>query len=89
MNKRARAKGILSTILLAAFILAALSGLALWIYKGGLVLGLPRAYWKWAHHAGSLLMLLGVPLHFILNRKLYRAELKRRATAAEDRHEAA
>lgn len=88
---RARLKGLVSTILIVAFLLSAVTGIVMLLIKDGMVLGLPRAYWKWAHHAGGLTMIAAMALHLPLNWKQYRAEIRRpEQTEAdrEQRHEA-
>ena len=78
-----RLKGILSICLAAAFIISALSGIALWIWKGGMILGIARWIMTGIHTWSSVAMAALVLIHFLLNLRTLRAEL--RAAGKKDR----
>ena len=69
-------KGILSLCLAAAFLISTLSGLALWIWKGGMVLGIARWIISGIHEWSSVAMCARIIVHFRRNVKALRRELK-------------
>ncbi len=70
-----RLKGVLSICLAAAFLISALSGIALWIWKGGMILGIARWIMSGIHTWSSIVMFALVIVHFLLNLKTLRREL--------------
>ena len=80
-----RLKGILSICLAAAFVVSALSGIALWIWKGGMILGVARWIISGIHTWSSVAMCALVIIHFLLNLRMLRGEL--RAAGKEDRRQ--
>ena len=83
--KKNMIKGILSTILILAFLFLAFSGALLYFGKTGVVLGFSRHMLREVHFwvAASLCVL--IPVHRFLNFRIYRAEL--RALRGAKRHE--
>ena len=70
-------KGVLSICLAAAFLVSALSGIALWIWKGGMILGIARWIISGIHTWSSVAMCALVIVHFLLNLRTLRRELGR------------
>lgn len=68
-------KGILSICLGVAFLISMLSGLALWIWKGGMILGIARWIVTGVHTWSSIAMSALVIAHLLLNLKTLRREL--------------
>ena len=68
-------KGILSICLGVSFLISMLSGLALWIWKGGMILGIARWIVTGVHTWSSIAMSALVIAHLLLNLKTLRREL--------------
>jgi len=69
---RFRFRGFVSLVLSVSFLVAAVSGLVLWLAPppqagGWLILGIGKGVWKNAHIYVSLLMLTAGVCHFVLN----------------------
>ena len=80
-----RFKGILSICLAAAFVISALSGIVLWIWKGGMILGTARWIVTGVHTWSSVAMAALVLIHFLMNLRMLRGEL--RAAGKRDREQ--
>ena len=80
--KLSAVKAVLSTLLIPVFLVLVLSGALLYFGKTGVVWGMPRYMIRNAHTVAAVLMCVIVPTHFILNHRIYRAEL--RALQAKD-----
>lgn len=70
-------KAILSSLLVAIFLLICASGVLLYFGKTGLILGFSRAFLLHFHAHLALLMLLLVSCHVVLNWRLFKRELKK------------
>lgn len=75
--KRIRLKAILSSFLLLMFLLLFASGVMLHIGKTGLILGFSRAFLTHFHAWLSLLLLLLICCHLVLNWRMFCMELKK------------
>jgi accessory gene regulator protein AgrB len=69
-------KAALSSLLALVFLFMAITGAMLFFGKAGLILGFSRANVRGAHAIAAIVVCTLVPVHFILNRRLYIAELK-------------
>jgi len=69
-------KGILSSILLFLFLYLAFSGALLYFGKTGVILGITRYALREAHFWAALSMCALIPVHLLLNRRLYLSELR-------------
>ena len=76
MKNKLRAKAIVSSLLLVCTIIIAISGIALFSSNSGIILGIPRLYITTLHAIISLIMAAGIAVHFMLNIKVYKKELK-------------
>ena len=74
--KLSSVKAVLSTILIADFIVLAFSGALLYFGKTGVVMGISRYAIRNTHTAAAVLMCVIIPVHFFFNRRIYRAELR-------------
>ena len=71
-----RLKGILSSVLIVLFLVVAVSGAMLYFGRTGLIMGIPRGVIRDAHIWSGFAMTAAVPLHLILNLRVFRGELK-------------
>ena len=69
-------KAILSTILILLFLYLAFSGALLYFGKTGMVMGVARSALREIHARAAFLLCVLVPVHFIINHRLYLSELK-------------
>lgn len=69
-------RGVISTILIAAFIFSYGTGAVLYFSKTGMWLIFSRGFIKNLHVVCTITMGLCVIIHLILNRKLYISEVK-------------
>ena len=74
--KKLSVKAILSTLLILIFIILAFSGALLYFGKTGVVLGVSRHTLREAHFWVAVSMCVFIPVHLILNLKVYISELR-------------
>ena len=70
-------KAILSSLLILIFLLLFTSGVMLHIGRTGLILGFSRSFLTHFHAWLSLLLLLLIGCHVVLNWRIFRMELKK------------
>lgn len=68
-------KGVLALCLVLALIISMISGIVLWIFPGGMILGIARWVISGVHTWSSLVFCAVCIVHLLLNLKLLRAEL--------------
>ena len=69
-------RAVISTLLLLAFILLVFSGALLYFAKTGVVWGVPRYVLRSLHICAAAAMCVCAPVHLIINRRQYLAELR-------------
>jgi len=69
-----RLKAVLSCCMGLALLITMLSGLSLWIWPGGMVLGIARWILTDIHAWSSIVFFAMCLIHFLLNLKLLRGE---------------
>lgn len=74
--KLSAVKAVLSTLLIPVFLTLVLSGALLYFGKTGVIWGIPRYMIRNGHTAAAALMCIIIPIHFVINRRIYRAELR-------------
>ena len=88
--KKLSVKAILSTLLILIFLILAFTGALLYFGRTGVVLGFSRHFLREAHFWTAVSMCVLIPVHLVLNLRIYRAELrtlrgaKRRKAESED-----
>ena len=76
MQIRKLLKVVLSTLLILLFLFLAFTGALLYFGKTGMVLGFARSALREAHFVAAASMFVLIPVHFLVNFRLYKAELK-------------
>lgn len=69
-------KGIISTLMILLAILTFFTGAVLYFHKYGMWWIFTRKFINDVHALSALLMAIGIFVHFYLNRKLYKMEMK-------------
>lgn len=75
-RKLLRIRGIVTTLLILACVLATATGGVLFFVKRGMILGMPRHVLYDIHAVSALVMVAAALVHLYLNRKIYKKELK-------------
>ena len=76
MKKQPLIKAILSTLLILIFLFMVFTGALLYFGKTGVVLGISRYVLREAHFWVAVSMCVLIPVHLIVNMRLYRSELR-------------
>jgi len=76
MMKKRSFKAVLSTLLIVLFLLLAFTGALLYFGKTGVVWGFSRHILREAHFWVAISMCVLIPVHLILNFRLFKSELK-------------
>ncbi len=74
--KSAKAKAIISTLLIVTALYSMSSGAVLYFLDYGMWLGLTRKFIKDSHALSALIMGFGIIAHLVLNWRLYAREIK-------------
>lgn len=69
-------RGIVSTLLIISAVLSASTGAVLYFVDYGMWLCFTRKFINDVHAVSALIMSLTVTVHFIINQRMYRNELK-------------
>ena len=72
-------KGILSTVMIVAVLVVMFTGVLLFFFKGGMIMGVARAHLLSVHGWTAIVFFVCIVLHFILNFKVYISELKKKS----------
>jgi len=68
-------KAVLSTLLIISFLCLVCTGLLMYLGKTGVVWGIPRYILRETHFYVAAAMCALIPVHFILNFRVYKSEL--------------
>ena len=74
--KKLSIKAVLSTLLILVFLCLAFTGALLYFGKTGVVLGISRYMLREIHFWVAVTMCALIPVHLILNLRIFRAELR-------------
>jgi len=74
--KKLSVKAVVSTLLIVLFLFLAFSGALLYFGKTGMVWGVSRAVLREVHFYVACALCILVPVHLVLNFKLYLQELR-------------
>ncbi|MCL2392780.1 MAG: DUF4405 domain-containing protein [Oscillospiraceae bacterium] len=74
--KLLRLKAIISILLAAVFIALVMSGAVLHFGMTGMIWGITRFAWRNIHLIAAVIMCCLVPLHLLVNRRIFAAELR-------------
>jgi len=74
--KKQSIKAILSTLLILIFLVLVFTGTLLYFGRTGVVLGFSRYILREAHFWIAASMCVLIPVHLILNLRIYKAELR-------------